>query len=292
MNYAELNEKKEHGTFAFPIEYARLDAMHRAYVMVPHWHDEMEILRVESGCFHLQLNNCPYTMRAGDVALVNPGVLHRGTPENCVYECAVFQLNMLCPTGSVIHHYVRPITRRRMLAKAFFAHGESPAVETAVEHLFSAFHEKKQKYEFAVFSALHQLLFALYSEEQIDEATANPSRDRRLTQITSLLEWISKNHTQKITLERLSKESGLNEKYLCRFFKEYTSYTPIEYVNRFRLEKAIDDMVTRHVSITEAAFANGFNDSAYFSKVFQRFKGVQPTQYLKNMKENAYTSDS
>lgn len=292
MNYSELIEKKVHGTFDFPMEYSRLDRSHRAYVMELHWHGEMEILQVKSGSFHLQLNNRSYTLQAGDVALVNPGVLHRGEPQDCVYDCAVFQLNMLCPTGSVINYYIHPIARQTKVAKEFFAHGENPRVEAAVEQLFDALYHGKEKYEFAVFSALHQLFFLLYNENQIEEAKSNHTQDRRLTQITQLLEWISGHYTQKITLERLSKESGLNEKYLCRFFKEYTSYTPIEYINRFRLEKAIDDMVIRHMSVTEAAFANGFNDSAYFSKVFQRIKGIQPTQYLKKMLEATHTSDS
>ena len=290
MNYSELNEKKAHGTFDFPMEYGRLDRSHRAYVMKLHWHDEMEILRVESGSFHLHLNNRAYTLKAGDIALVNPGVLHRGEPQDCVYDCAVFQLNMLCPSGSVINHYIRPISRQTKVVREFFAHGENPCVEKAVNGLFSALYQRKEKYEFAVFSALHQLLFALYNEHQIEEIKPNHTQDRRLTQITKLLEWISEHYTQRITLKRLSKESGLNEKYLCRFFKEYTAYTPIEYINRLRVEKVIDGMMTQGMSVTEAAFANGFNDSAYFSKVFQRIKGTQPTTYVKQLKEDQLRS--
>ena len=74
----------------------------------------------------------------------------------------------------------------------------------------------------------------------------------------------------------------MNEKYLCRFFKAYTSYTPIDYVNRLRIEKAADDLRLLHRSVTEAAFANGFNDSAYFSKLFRQIKGVSPKVYQKS----------
>lgn len=293
MNYSELNEKKVHGTFDFPMEYSRLDRSHRAYVMKLHWHDEMELVRVEQGCFHLHLNNRSYDLHAGDIAFINPGVLHRGDPEDCVYSCAVFRLNMLCPTGSIIDRYLRPISRQLKMATERMACGDCPAVEQAVDRLFAALHGGESKYELEVFSALYQMIFALYREDRIVEVRPHAAQDRRLAQITKLLEWISEHYTQRITLERLSKESGLNEKYLCRFFKEYTSYTPIEYINRLRVEKVIDDMITKQLSVTEAAFANGFNDSAYFSKVFQRIKGTQPTSYVKRLKEDRlHSTDS
>ena len=103
-----------------------------------------------------------------------------------------------------------------------------------------------------------------------------------MTHLTRLLEWIDENYTQKITLASLAKISGFNEKYLCRFFKEYTSHTPIDYINRLRVEKAADDMLSRHMSVTEAAYANGFNDSAYFSKMFRQIKGISPSEFRKN----------
>ena len=285
MNYSELIEKRTHGTFDFPIEYFQIGPHHRNYIMEPHWHAEMEIIRVKSGSFSLYLNKEHYILKPLDIAIVNPGTLHRGEPQDCSYDCAVFHLDMLCPGGSVIHQYVRPLVRNSVKAQEYIAHGKNLTVEETVERLFNCLAQKEERYELCVFAELYTLLAALYRDHILKNPEKRAIPDRRLTQMTKLLEWISMHYTEKITLTRLSKESGLNEKYLCRVFKEYTSYTPIEYINRFRIEKAIDSMVSGTDSITEAAFANGFNDSAYFSKIFHRIKGIPPNAYVRQLRQ-------
>lgn len=293
MNYSELIEKRAHGTFDFPIEYFQITPYHRSYIMEPHWHAEMEIIRVRSGTFSLHLNKQHYLLKPFDIAIVNPGTLHRGEPQNCSYDCAVFHLDMLCPSGSVIHQYVRPLVRNSLKAQEYIAHGSNTEIEETIERLFTCLAQKEERYELRVFAELYTFLSALYRNHILKNPEKRALPDRRLVQMTKLLEWISTHYTEKITLARLSKESGLNEKYLCRVFKEYTSYTPIEYINRFRIEKAIDTIVSGNDSITEAAFANGFNDSAYFSKLFHRIKGMQPSAYVRQLRDaEALISDS
>ena len=71
----------------------------------------------------------------------------------------------------------------------------------------------------------------------------------------------------------------MNEKYLCRFFKSYTGQTPIEYINRLRIDRACFEMTVNRMNVTDAAYECGFNELSYFSKMFKRYKGVTPGQY-------------
>ncbi|MBE6589313.1 MAG: helix-turn-helix domain-containing protein [Ruminococcaceae bacterium] len=285
MIYSDFIEKEMHGTQEFPIEFYQLDKNHHRYEMNLHWHPEAELIRVRRGRFVLHLNKQCYTLCEGDAAFINPGTLHRGIPEDCVYDCAVFKTEMLCPPGASVGKYIKPIAvQNAAVCECFRETGSigERATVAAIDRLFSVLRERPAQYELAVYAALYSLFFALYEHGAVEKASLSHAHERQTAQLTRLLSWIDENYTSHITLSALSKVSGFNEKYLCRFFKEQTSYTPIDYINRLRVEKAADDMLNHRLSVTEAAFANGFNDSAYFSKVFRKIKGISPTAFKRS----------
>lgn len=54
---------------------------------------------------------------------------------------------------------------------------------------------------------------------------------------------------------------------------------PIAYLNYYRIECACERLTLTDKSVTEIAFACGFNDMSYFSRVFKQLKGTTPTAY-------------
>jgi AraC-like DNA-binding protein len=84
-------------------------------------------------------------------------------------------------------------------------------------------------------------------------------------------------------LHSMAALAAMSERSFLRRFKEVTSLSPMEYVLRARVGKAIRLMEERGSknSITEIAFACGFNDSNYFSRQFRRIAGHSPREHLK-----------
>lgn len=95
MKFLDYNENKRHGSSVFPIELYSVDNKHPQYIMPLHWHKEFEIIRILSGKFTVFLNNEKYILNQGDFLIISGGTLHRGEPDSCVYECLVFDINML-----------------------------------------------------------------------------------------------------------------------------------------------------------------------------------------------------
>ena len=95
MKKLELKEQRRHGAPDFPMQYYHIDAEHPRYEMNLHWHGEFELVRVLQGELRLYLNNVEYVMTVGEIAFIGSGVLHRAEPFDCVYECVVFDLNIL-----------------------------------------------------------------------------------------------------------------------------------------------------------------------------------------------------
>lgn len=276
MKLTDYREDKQHGTLNFPVQYYMVDEQHPQYVMPLHWHRELELVRILSGSITLYLDNKEYTAEAGDILLIGSGVFHRGEPQGCVYECVVFDLGGLCRRSSKLNQFVQPLIAGDVDADILLGGGR---IADEVDRLITALAEQPPYYELAAYSALIELLTLLYTEGHIHRRDQRRHSGHQMQMIAALIGWINENYAEKITLHRLSQISAVSEKYLCRFFREFTGYTPIKYVNRLRIERACAELKSNK-AVTEVAFDCGFHDAGYFTKLFRRYKGVTPTEYI------------
>ena len=83
----------------------------------------------------------------------------------------------------------------------------------------------------------------------------------------------------QISLEQMANVAGMSPKYFCYFFKEMTGKTPGEYLKGYRIEKASSKLMYTDLSVTEIAYASGFNDLSYFIKTFKAQKGISPKKF-------------
>ena len=154
-------------------------------------------------------------------------------------------------------------------------------IHSAVWQLFDALDEHDIYSELTVYSTLYKIYALLYKKGLLRQNDKNKRTGHQSEIIAKLLDWIDDNFGEPITLSKMAAVCGLNEKYLCRLFKLYTTRTPMDYVNYIRVEAAAYEIMINHISITDAAFACGFNDLSHFSKTFKKYKGASPNKYVK-----------
>ncbi len=281
MDFHALNEKTQRGSSDFPIQFYGLTQTHPRYEMPLHWHKEFELIRVCSGKFHLFLQNTEFVMTPGDIALVSSGTLHRGTPEDCMYECVVFDLNMLRRyPGDKVSTLLSAIKNGEVSATGWYSNASKDFC-TIVHNLFDCLKQETDYYEFSVYGLLYKLFGALYQENKIQTASASRFHNRKADTMRLLLNWIDVHFREPITLNQLAQIADVNEKYLCHLFKDFTDHTPIDYINHLRVEQALREIQENHLSVTDAAYESGFNDLSYFSRTFKKYKGHSPSFYKK-----------
>lgn len=91
--------------------------------------------------------------------------------------------------------------------------------------------------------------------------------------------YVEENLDSKVLAETLAKELALSLRQLQRIFKDELDTTPTSFITLIKLEKAAE-MLKAGKNVTEAAFSTGFNDSSYFSRVFKKYFGVPPSDYI------------
>ncbi|MBQ3015851.1 MAG: helix-turn-helix transcriptional regulator [Clostridia bacterium] len=85
-----------------------------------------------------------------------------------------------------------------------------------------------------------------------------------------------------ISLESIARGTGFSESQIRRTLKSRLRITPLKYINFLRLEKAERLLSESNLSISEIAFATGFEDQFYFSRAFRKQYGISPMGYRRN----------
>ena len=68
--------------------------------------------------------------------------------------------------------------------------------------------------------------------------------------------------------------------YLNSKFKSFTGYTFNDYLNRYRMQKAVDLLKENKYKVYEIADLVGFSDYKYFIKVFKKYVGCSPAKFM------------
>lgn len=300
MKSFTFHEATQHGTPDFPFEYHYLNAAHPRYNMPLHWHKEWEIIHIIEGTFTAHTDDMVYTAHAGDTLLVRDGMLHGGTPEDCIYECFLFDLHGLFRNLDMVKKYLRPIYREQILPEIYYPEGKMPEVDDVVSKLSDAYHisdaliavpgnqrldivgEAGCPLELIVLGCISQLFATILQEHTyiLSQKDAVDST-HKIDLIKTILEYIELHYASAITLDELAGVANMNPKYFCRFFRSITHQTPMEYVNMYRIEKAAQMLHGTRLPITNICMECGFNDSSNFIKVFRKYKGMTPKQYRK-----------
>ncbi|AXT20029.1 helix-turn-helix domain-containing protein [Flavobacteriaceae bacterium AU392] len=98
-----------------------------------------------------------------------------------------------------------------------------------------------------------------------------------------ILNYLSLNYNQSITLESLQKEFKVNKFSLQKNFKKNIGLTPLEYLTAIRIENS-KKLFYSDVPLVEIALESGFYDQSHFTHSFKKYVGVTPGNYKKNSK--------
>ncbi len=280
MNEA-LKESVSHGTKEFPFAYYVMENIRPGFNVPLHWHDEIEILYIESGCLTLSINQIAYTGKPGDIFLVNPREIHGMLTDDCTvrYHALLFPLSFLIfqsrNTGS--NDFYLPLLEGRLLL-CNHIDKETIHKETAqtIRRVLSLQKTKPSGYQLGIQICCAQLLYLLYAEGCCNRLSP---ADGELDMKREILTYLQNNYAGKISLRELADAFHMSEKYFSRYFKKNFQTSLTDYLNSLRLENAARLLSETDLSITEIALQSGFNNVSYFIRTFKNAFGCPPLRY-------------
>lgn len=114
-------------------------------------------------------------------------------------------------------------------------------------------------------------------ESHIKELEINKKSSELL--MISAGEYIQRNLSTDIGVDDIANHLNISSSYFSHLFKNHYGETFVEYLRKQRMELAKTMLRLTSRSVTEVGALVGYSDRRYFSKVFQRYTGVTPTEY-------------
>lgn len=102
--------------------------------------------------------------------------------------------------------------------------------------------------------------------------------------VNRMVEYIQENYMNKITMKELSEVFSYSETLLNKRFKDGCGTTFNDYLNKVRIQKAIDAMQDESRYVYDIATDCGFKDYKYFTIVFKKYIGCSPKEFMKALK--------
>ena len=153
----------------------------------------------------------------------------------------------------------------------------TPAVLGLLRSAFELFAENRERERAEGVGYLICFLYGFLKLDVLDRTV----RGEGDAKIAAALAYIRSNITEPIGLEELANVSGYSLSHFKTRFREETGYTPANYINGRKMEKAKELLERTDQSVTEIAYGLGWSTSNYFCTVFRRMTGMSPLQYRK-----------
>ena len=237
------------------------------------WHENLELLCFTEGSGTVTSNDLRISVKAGDVAVINP---------NCIHDIKA---------AENVHYYCLIIDRSFCLANHFDTNLLSFTPKVSSGKLYSIicdiateFQNTEAPYRI---QAIRSLVLAAMTLLLRDHSTATdkPEGDSRiLSSVKLALGYISSEYRKPLTLDDIANAAGLSKYYLAREFRRITGKTPVGYLCEVRCEKAKSLLAEGNMSVTAVAHACGFSNLSYFTKTFKKATGVLPSEYAVGLK--------
>lgn len=113
-----------------------------------------------------------------------------------------------------------------------------------------------------------------------EETDLNSSR---LSVMTSMvMEYIKSNFMNEISMSETARAIGYSEPYFCKMFKQQFGQSFTSYLAEYRVGEAKKMLEQPNVNVKEIGARVGYGDNNYFTKVFKRLEGLNPSEYRMN----------
>lgn len=99
--------------------------------------------------------------------------------------------------------------------------------------------------------------------------------------IKTIQEKIEERFHQSLSVEALAIEANMSVRNFIRRFKKAVGNSPLEYIQRVRIEAAKKSLIENQESVEQVCLSVGYDDLSAFRKIFKRLTGITPSAYRK-----------
>ena len=258
-----------------------------------HIHNEFEIFIVLKGSGIAKIKNKSYTLKEGDIFLINSGEVH-SYMRDPLYTLDVEDTDdvPLFLFVQISNHCLReyfPQIRTTIFnscnLRDYLSDEEANSMINLLVQSAKIYFMEEPLYQLNVLSNIAKVLVSCYKEvphEIISEAQKTNLKQKNL-RVERIISYIDANFETQIRLQDLAEQENLSPTHFSHLFTSLFGVTFQNYVNIKRMEQCIRLMPNKEKTLLEISYESGFSDPKYMNRMFIKHFGYTPKEYRKRL---------
>jgi len=246
------------------------------WALQAHSHDFFHLAYVRKGRLVFRADGQEHSLSDGCAILFPPGVVH-AVPKDT---------HNLCIQYEVMFRISDPELQSLPGTKNTLVLHEATHLEPLFSYICMHYKSVDPLCASCVDSFLHTILFSLLTGQvrSEDNASGYVDSSQYSPLVQRILCHVEKNCNDKYDLPGLALSLGLSKSYLCTAFRRETGITISEYVNYHKIREILITLqyngYNTDVPIRELADQFGYANPSYFNRVFKKYTGMTPTEFV------------
>ena len=249
--------------------YYRVDSGPTVKTERPKGREDYQLLYLLDGNAHFYFNDCERIIKKGEMVLFRPF-----QSQYYVYypteKCQVFWVHF---TGGRVEEIL--LSHNLPVDDNVFYAGCNPDYKRLFEQMIKELQLCRKNYKELLVNSLENI-FLLVSRFLVEGEKSGASI---VDQIDYAITYFNENYNKEISVSEYAKSVHVSECWFNRVFKKVTKITPLQYIISVRIANAKILLENKGYNVKETAYAVGFNNPLYFSRLFTKHVGVSPTEY-------------
>lgn len=251
------------------------------YAASSHWHDDVEFVTVLHGEMAYNVNGEIISMKPGEGMFVNSRQMHfgfSGEHRECEFATVVLHPMLLCLTSDIEQNYVAPVLHNQNIPYIRLT-GDAKWHKEIINGIHNIHSVMKASGAVLKMQSIFTWMWALIYENMPRSNSSEPAQNRNLSILKDMIDFIQQHYDEKITLQQIAKSGGIGQSKCCKLFQTFLHQTPNSYFVSYRLSKSTELLCITDMTITEIAYAVGFNGASYYAEMFHKYFGISPSAY-------------
>jgi AraC-like DNA-binding protein/mannose-6-phosphate isomerase-like protein (cupin superfamily) len=283
-----------------------LDAPPPVQVATPvsHSHDFTELVYIRAGSGLHWHGSDRHSIYAGDCFVILPGQEHTYVSTGgLVMTNVLFYPELLEPYRDTLRatpgfkrfFSTEPLFREEAAFryKLHLSLSNQKSLVALLDQLERDLAEKKPAYTVNCTGLFLQMIVLLSRcfDRRFESTNVRSEFEGKEQMVSAAIAYLEENCANDVRVEDIARSVFISPSRLSHVFKETTGMSLLDYLTRMRVERACQMLAESDQSVTAIAYALGFHDSAYFTRLFGKAIGLSPTAYRKQVELSKQTAE-
>lgn len=241
-------------------------------------YNEFFWIRVMKGEFCFEVDGSLFYVRESETLFINSNHFHsfRGVSQSPA-RCRILAAMPDAVKIPVLDSLIGKITHDDNFS-AIVIRPVSPLFSYDLDAVYDISHQKPEGWEFEVASHYLELLRQIWRIYHHNNPNDTLNNNIDLQMLREMLGFIGENYRDEITVDQIAAAGKVSRSRCTRLFRRYLQESPIEHVQKFRLERSVYLINNSDLQFSEIAGKCGFNQQSYFNRLFVRHYGMTPKE--------------